>query len=274
MDENHLAKNLGYLCSYYPSIAEACRKLCINRQQFNKYLSGQTRPSRRNMRQICDFFGVEEAEMLLPPARFAEIIQLRPRVETRAPASPETRALTRLLQSSREVPDRYLGYYFRYFYSFAFPGYVTRSFIRMYRANGHVYWKNIEFVWRRDRDRRPRQVFKYAGLVTLIAERLYVFEEEEVLKNLVTQTILYPSYTSWVGQLRGIQTATSSQRGRQPAASSVLLVYLGASVNIRRSLERCGQFPEDAPEIDPDIRARIVNRITKSTHVLTVTPEA
>jgi len=274
MEEDDISKNLGHLCSYYPSIAEVCRKLSVNRQQFNKYLSGQTRPSRHNMRRICDFFGVEEAEMLLPQARFAEIIELRPRTETRAPMPPETRLLARLLQRSREVPDRYLGYYFRYYYSFAFPGYVTRSLVRIYRANGQVYWKNIEFVYRRDRDGTPRQTFKYAGLVTMIADRLYVFEEEEVLKNSVTQCILYPSYTSRVGQLLGIQTATSSLRGRQPAASSVLLEYLGASLGIRRALKSCGQFPEHAPEIDPNIRERIVNRISETTHVLAIDPGA
>mgnify|MGYP001972390984 CR=1 FL=1 len=43
------------------SIAAVCRRVGINRQQFNKYLAGAVRPSRHNMRRICDFFGVTEA---------------------------------------------------------------------------------------------------------------------------------------------------------------------------------------------------------------------
>ena len=50
--------NLNLLCSYQRSIAEVCRKLKLNRQQFNRYLNGQSRPSRHNMRRICDYFGV------------------------------------------------------------------------------------------------------------------------------------------------------------------------------------------------------------------------
>ncbi|EAA3799300.1 XRE family transcriptional regulator, partial [Salmonella enterica subsp. enterica] len=35
-----LGNNLKLLCSHYRSIAEVCRKLAINRAQFNKYLGG------------------------------------------------------------------------------------------------------------------------------------------------------------------------------------------------------------------------------------------
>jgi transcriptional regulator with XRE-family HTH domain len=58
--------NLKRVASYYPSISEMCRKLEINRHQFMKYLSGASFPSRYTMRRICDFFGVDEYEILLP----------------------------------------------------------------------------------------------------------------------------------------------------------------------------------------------------------------
>ncbi len=79
MRPDPVTQNLGYICTYYPSIADVCRRLKFNRQQFNKYLSGQVRPSRHNMRRICDFFGVTESEMLLDHGRFVEIISLRRR---------------------------------------------------------------------------------------------------------------------------------------------------------------------------------------------------
>ena len=39
---DYLGDNLKLLCSHYRSIAEVCRKLAINRAQFNRYLAGQT----------------------------------------------------------------------------------------------------------------------------------------------------------------------------------------------------------------------------------------
>ena len=54
---SHLAENLKLLCSHYRSIAEVCRKLAINRAQFNKYTGGQSRPTPFNLKRIGDFFG-------------------------------------------------------------------------------------------------------------------------------------------------------------------------------------------------------------------------
>lgn len=69
-----LGANLRLLCSHYRSIAEVCRKLAINRAQFNKYLAGQSRPTPYNLKRICDFFGVEDYELLLPPEQFVRLL--------------------------------------------------------------------------------------------------------------------------------------------------------------------------------------------------------
>ena len=56
-----LAANLRLMCNRYTSIADICRQIKINRQQFNKYLSGQSSPSLHNLHRIAEFFGVDEA---------------------------------------------------------------------------------------------------------------------------------------------------------------------------------------------------------------------
>ena len=40
---DHLSKNLRLLCAQHGSIARVCREIEINRQQFNRYLSGENR---------------------------------------------------------------------------------------------------------------------------------------------------------------------------------------------------------------------------------------
>lgn len=67
MNSQSVAENLKLLTGYYKSVAEVCRRLEINRQQFNKYLNGSTLPSRHTFQRICNFFGVEDYELLLPP---------------------------------------------------------------------------------------------------------------------------------------------------------------------------------------------------------------
>ncbi|MEZ0197957.1 XRE family transcriptional regulator, partial [Pseudomonas qingdaonensis] len=48
---DHFATNLKLACSHYRSISEVCRQLSINRAQFNKYLSGQSRPTAFNLKR-------------------------------------------------------------------------------------------------------------------------------------------------------------------------------------------------------------------------------
>ena len=74
---DHLGENLKLACSHYRSISEVCRQLQINRAQFNKYLSGQSRPTPFNLKRIGDFFGVEDYELGLPPEQFARLIGAR-----------------------------------------------------------------------------------------------------------------------------------------------------------------------------------------------------
>lgn len=78
----NLSQNLRLLCSYYKSIAEVCRRLGINRPQFNRYLSGQHKPSANTLRRLCEFFGVDEQEILLPHGQFQRIVDVRPMIKT------------------------------------------------------------------------------------------------------------------------------------------------------------------------------------------------
>lgn len=59
------ASNLAQLCASKPSIAAVCRETKINRQQFNRYLSGAALPNEKNLRKICQCFGVDESALFI-----------------------------------------------------------------------------------------------------------------------------------------------------------------------------------------------------------------
>lgn len=248
MTDDAFSTNLVHACGFYPSIAYVCRRMGINRQQFNKYLAGSARPSRHNMRRISDFFGVSEAELLAEPTRFTELLSLR---RTPQPANQDdivTPTYHRLSRLSASL-DRYCGSYFRYFYSFSNPGYVMRSFARLGRKDEAYLWKNIE------RELNPEtgtaEVAKYEGIALFLGERINIVEYESVLASSITQMILYPSYQTGIDYLLGLQTGGPIKRGRMPAASKVVLQHLGEHVDTRRALRECGLMrPETvAPRI-------------------------
>lgn len=64
-----LSVNLARLCEGKGSIAAVCRATQINRQQFNRYLSGETVPNKRNRERICRYFGVAERELFIERRR-------------------------------------------------------------------------------------------------------------------------------------------------------------------------------------------------------------
>lgn len=66
----NFADNLRALCARHGSIAAVCRALGMNRQQFNKYLSGSTLPNVATLEKICGFFRIESESLFHDPAGF------------------------------------------------------------------------------------------------------------------------------------------------------------------------------------------------------------
>lgn len=268
MINNPFCRNLATLCSYYPSIADVCRRLGVNRQQFNKYLNGQSRPSRHNMRRICDFFGITESEILLEPGRFEELVSLRRRPIAEGHLAEPLRHVDALFRESASL-DRYVGYYYRYFYSFGYAGSIVKSLCALFEEDDRYYWKNIE-VMRSKTAGHPTSVSKYIGAAFQFAERIFIVEYDELLRNAITQVTLYPSYRTRVDYMIGVQTGGPLRRGRKPAASRVLLEYLGRRIDIRKALAQTDLFPEHDERIDPKIRDLIRNDIPDGSYVLEV----
>ena len=266
--QDDFRQNLALLCSYFPSISEVCRKLDINRQQFNKYLAGSARPSRHNMRRICDFFGVSEAELLMEAHQFEEIIALKRKPVQQAELSRPMRHLDRLYQRCQSL-EKYVGYYFRYFYSFGNPGQVIRSLALVYNEDDRYFWKNIE-VLRDPGTGRTSGLNKYEGALFYLADRIYILEYESIELNTITQATLYPSHRNRLDMLLGIQTGGPTRRGRKPGASKVALEYLGRSIDVRAALRRTGLFDPQDGAVRPDILNLIDNRIATGSYVMDV----
>ena len=134
MQPDPLQENLRLLCSYGKSVSDVCRQAGFNRQQFNKYLNGHAAPSLTTLRRICDFFGVDDHEILLPHDAFKAIVRLRPPNLGATPTVFET-ALETLIQPDRtdaNVLSRHEGYYHAYVSPSPAGGSLVRSLVRLY----------------------------------------------------------------------------------------------------------------------------------------------
>lgn len=252
-------RNLRLACSFYPSIALVCRKLAINRPQFNKYLSGATRPSAHTLQRICDFFGVDPHEIMLPHSRFAQILSVRP-ARVVAPVERDyVGHVDRLQRQSRSGLEKYLGFYFEYYYSMAFPGQVLRSLFYLYRSGDGVYYRRIE---RLTFSGRPPSGYRcrYLGIALHLNERIFLLDYEALTGNELTETILFPTYKSRVNYLTGLKIGVSAADRREPACARVVLESLGHSIDVRGALRKCCLLPSDCDAIDAEVLRRIDNR--------------
>ncbi|BBI52855.1 hypothetical protein HORIV_52760 [Vreelandella olivaria] len=134
--------NLRLLCSYYPSIAEVCRRLTINRAQFNRYLSGRYRPSHAALQRICHFFGVTVEDIALPHHDFRALVQTgQLNREANAATLPWPNAL---VQRGSEGMERYIGRYFELYHSMSRPGQLMRTLVCLEEREGGVVYQRTE----------------------------------------------------------------------------------------------------------------------------------
>ncbi|OMH25901.1 helix-turn-helix transcriptional regulator [Motiliproteus sp. MSK22-1] len=255
------SKNLRLLCSYYKSIAEVCRKIPINRSQFNKYLCGSSLPSKFILRRICDFFGVEEYEIFLPHQQFAQIVQVRPS----DPESQDQRAyvehIDKLQAQAQGRFDKYLGYYFEIYYSMAFPGKILRNLVEISAQGDSVYYQRIERSRADDGSARICHG-KYLGCAFFLSDRIFMVDYETLTGNEMTQTILYPTYKNRINRLAGLRLGVSASDRREPACARVIYEYLGQRVDLRKALRLCGLFSADTDTVDSGVKERISNKVS------------
>ena len=257
--ETDFPQNLKLLCSYYKSIAEVCRRLQINRPQFNRYLYSRSRPSANTLRRFCDFFGVEEFEIMLPHDQFKRLIQVRPQQsQEHYQISPMQAHMDKLLEFSGSDLDKYLGCYFEYYYSFACPGKIIRTLIVMEMQDGKVFYQRAERLQERSDEKVSHN--KYFGLV-MLTDRLFMVDYESVNRNELTQTILFPSYKSHITRLSGLKMGVSDNIERMPCAARVVYEYLGQSVDMRKALQMCGLYDRDDKRIEASLKAAIDNSV-------------
>ena len=252
-----LSSNLQFAAGYYPSISELCRRLGINRQQFMRYLSGASHPSRNNLRKICDFLGVDEFELLLPPDQFRKIIELRPAQSSSLP--PALNAVPNLLEMSQRKRNQIAkihGYYYEYYLSFSTPQHVLRALIHIFPSENHTFFKRIERLRNDDSDTLP-DVYKYEGIVLNVGDRFYLFDQESITGSELSQTILFQSYRNRVSTLSGLRLGVSGADGHEPAASRIVMEFIGRAVNQREAISGCRLFRHEDREIPSGVREHL-----------------
>ncbi len=244
------AENLRLLCSFQKSVSEVCRAIGINRQQFNKYLNGASKPSANNMRRICGHFQIQPAELHLPPAEFADRMEFRTAAGARSPDSNSQRIFSRAFPGDIRTLRRYLGYYMTNYHSLSWRGYILRTLTCVYEQNGMVLTKTVDRV----KDPFDGTLFlsKYDGYVSLLGNRIFVIEFQSLAQDAIVETVLHPAGRSELSSLHGATIGVSS-KDRNPYFSGAVWKYLGRTIDRRKALRAIGLVQINSPLLDRSV---------------------
>lgn len=256
---SELARNLRTLCSYRPSISQVGRDLGINRSQLNRYLAGRSAPRLPLLRRICDYFGVEPHEMLLPAEEFEEIVKLKG-LDT----DDLSRQLRHHFNSIMTLNDprfrRLSGSFFEYHYSMAQRGKILRSLITFTLHSDHMTYRRLERMGHFDRP--CTRHYRYQGLALMTGERVFMNDYEYGAGIELTQTVLYPDYSMRWTRLNGLKVGVSANQYHSPCCVRVFLERVPTDMPVLSALRRCGLYAADHPAIPADIRDQIDNSVS------------
>jgi transcriptional regulator with XRE-family HTH domain len=249
----NFVNNLKLACSYFPSVSHVARRVGINRQQFMRYLSAESFPSRYNLRKLCDFFGVDEFEILMPTNQFQNLLRLKKDNNGTAKLPPLLAVLLEKAQRQRAELSKNLGYFNAYYLSASRPGWILKSLVHIYPWEDFTFYKRLERLLPHGGKGRA-ELYKYAGVVCTIGDRLHLLDQETLTGSELTHTILYPSYRNRVTLLMGLTIGVSGNDAHRPSASLIVLEYAGSKVNLRKAIGECGLFDVDSELIPKVVR--------------------
>lgn len=241
-------ENLKAACATQRSISHICREIGVNRQQFNRYINGETRPSAYNLARIAAYFGLASADFTLPPAVFRQRLQWLERpVATGA-------GLLDGFPGDLAALRRHAGYFQTYHRSPSWPDLVVCSMSRLYEAHGEMRVKSMERI--RDHDSEIRQDSKYTGLAAFWRNRIFINERSLGVNPMLSQTILIPFEAAHQRlYLRGVTMGVAWRQGNLPYASRMIWRHLGSKPDLRAALSRCGVLPLNARQLPPTVRS-------------------
>ena len=240
MSNSDFIQNLALVTSYGKSVSDVCRKAKINRQQYNRYLSGHSSPSLTTLRRICDFFGLEDHEIFLDHKTFTKIIRLRPPVlkNSEDPISEYVRNISQVGKEQSVLLEKYEGYYHSYIQLDDAPHQLLRSLISL-KSSGHSWIsKSIE--------RYPASIYivpskiKYKGIAYHQAGRIVLMEQEVISQQSSWTTIMYTTDFEEPNILSGLSTGISPESSHEVICFRIVWEFLGKEPNLRAAVKACG----------------------------------
>ncbi len=250
MSEN-FSRNLRSLCADYGSIAQVCRDIGLNRQQFNRYLNGGGMPSAHNLRRIAQHFNVSEEDLDADGAAFAA---KRTRLQNPTRKGPAG-LLSSIFENQAGPLRRYLGFYHGHFMTPTWEDKIMRTLIWLREEGGYIVSHTFERAL--SEDESIVQKTKYAGLAAYKGNRIYLLESANSEDGFLSESILFPAHRQQIRYLNGMTMGVATRPRMAPYASATIWKKLPERISTREALRQTGIFSFQDTRIDLIVRKQL-----------------
>jgi transcriptional regulator with XRE-family HTH domain len=263
------AKNLRTMTEQRGTIAQVCRELGMNRQQFNKYLSGTSLPAPQTLEKIARYFGVDQHAMfdrddspdvkswtkgMHPLFMLGQLDErvLRKFVDTLA------------FSSKTQLKE---GCYLIYYPWPLVPTEILRATMVVFRVgNVMCFRRYTRFAMKEQplvqsaRERDEGIVLELSGRTFLISKNIRASGELSLYSFAATTT-------ADLGIMSGLALVFS--HWAEPLATRVTIDYFGPKDAFRRALRLCGVVPDTVSGISETIKRSVLEPVSFPTaHLL------
>jgi hypothetical protein len=111
------------------------------------------------------------------------------------------------------------------------------------------------------------------GSAFYLNDRIFLVDYESTSLSEITQTVLFPDYKKKVQRLSGLILGVSAGNQRPIACARIVFEYLGANIDLRKALHKCGILDPKVAEIDPTILRVIDNSVHVNQHHFSTLPD-
>ena len=262
------AENLRTMSVEKSSIAQVCRDLGMNRQQFNKYLSGTNLPGPATLEKISRYFDVDQRAMFVS----SESNRGKRKIQDVDPLSMLSQldkgflvAIAESLAGSRNAQLQE-GCYFIYYSVVNKPTDIIRAMMIVFKVGEMTCFRRYTKVrmkgetdFRFALSRHEGIVIERSGRTFLLARNTKGFGEISLLS--------FGALTSAnFGTMAGLALVFTPHA--EPMATRVTISYLGTKKDFRRGLNHCGIIPADTQEIPDSIKQSVLDPVDFSERIL------
>ena len=264
-----LARNLKTLCGQYRSIAQLCRKLGINRQQFDKYLAGVNVPSPGTLTRICDFFQIDPALITLPHSHFLKVYNRKVIFDMKRLTGHHTHGLSP--EADAEIQEKlrpYCGFYDVYYRAISMPDKAQRGLSQIYQKDGRTHHRGMQKIFAAKDDTKLSHFHRREGMVSMHGDRIFIVDFWSRDFNVFTNTILPASKNRNTDPMVGLCLTVPDRVHRTVICMTMVYVPLAGDISVCKAIRQSGSLKLDDPTIPPGILPLMKNRLSSDTGVM------